>query len=87
MGKNHKNVCTGLNYIEQLLIFASAITWIVSVSAFSLVVGIPVGIACFIVGLKICTMIAVMKAYKSIAKKMKRKKKFVLLTKTKLNTV
>ena len=62
MGKNHKNVCTGLNYIEQLLIFASAITWIVSVSAFSLVVGITVGIACFIVGLKICTMIAVMKA-------------------------
>ena len=87
MGKNHKNVCTGLNYIEQLLIFASAITWIVSVSAFSLVVGIPVGIAFFIVGLKICTMIAVMKAYKSIAKKMKRKKKIVLLTKTKLNTI
>lgn len=70
MGKNHKNVWTGLNYIEQLLIFASAITWIVSVSAFSLVVGIPVDIACFIVGLKICTMIAVIKAYKSIAKKM-----------------
>ena len=33
--KNHKKVCTTLNYIERFLILGSTITGCVSISAFS----------------------------------------------------
>ena len=57
-------------------------------SAFSSLVGIPIGITSSAVGLKICTMTAGIKKYQSMIKK-KRKKhdKIVLLLKTKLNKV
>ena len=49
-----------LNYIEQLLAFASSF-------------GIPIGIISSAVGLKICAITAGIKKYKSIIKKKKKK--------------
>ena len=44
MSKNHKKVCTALNYTEHFLILASTITVLYSISAFSSLLGIPIGI-------------------------------------------
>ena len=57
-------------------------------SAFASLVRIPIGIASFTIGLKICVITAGIKKYKSIIKK-KRKKhdKIVLLPKSKLNSI
>ena len=52
MSKKHKKVCTTLNYIEHFLILGSTITGYVSISAFAFLVGIPIGIASYAVGLK-----------------------------------
>ena len=49
MSRKHKNVCTTLNYIENFLILASIITECVSVSAFSSLIGIPIGITSSVV--------------------------------------
>ena len=40
VSKNYKKVCTALNYMEYLLILASAVSGCVSVSAFASLVGI-----------------------------------------------
>ena len=50
MCKKHKNICTVLNRIDQLLILASAITGCVSICAFASLDGIPIAIASFAVG-------------------------------------
>ena len=44
ISKKHKNICTTLKYIEHLLILPFTMNGCVSVSAFSSVVGIPIGI-------------------------------------------
>ena len=44
MSKKHKNVCTTLNYIKQILILASKITGCVSISALASLPGISIGI-------------------------------------------
>ena len=44
MSKNHKKVSTTLNYIEDFLLLASAITKCISIFAFSSFLGIPIGI-------------------------------------------
>ena len=44
MSKKHKKFCMTLNYIEYLLILASVVTGCVSISAFSSLVGVPIGI-------------------------------------------
>ena len=49
--KKHKNVSTAVNYIEHLLILASAVTGCISISAFVSLVGIPMSIAGSAVGL------------------------------------
>ena len=41
MSKNHKKVCTTVNYIEHFLSLGSTITGCVSISAFASLVGIP----------------------------------------------
>ena len=46
--------CTTLNYIEHLLILASAVTGFISIPVFAYLVNIPIGIASSAVGLKIC---------------------------------
>ena len=63
------------------------ITGYVSISTFASLVGIPIGIASFAVGLKICALTAVIKKNKLIIlKKKKNHDKVVFLAKTKLNT-
>ena len=86
MRNKHKKVCATLNYIEHFLILASAVTGCISISAFASLVGIPIGIASFVIVLKVCATIAVIKKYKSIIKK-KRHNKIVLLVKSKLNSI
>ena len=50
--------------------------------------GLPIGITISEIGLKICTIIAGIKKYKSLIKKKKKKHdKTVLLAKTKLNSI
>ena len=47
-----KNVCISLNYIEHFLIQGSTITGCVSTTAFSSLVGIPIGNTRSAIGLK-----------------------------------
>ena len=44
MSRNHKKICTTLDYIEHFLILASAITGCISISAFASLIGIPIEI-------------------------------------------
>ena len=52
MNKKHKKVCMILNYIEHLLILISKIAGSASVPPFSSLVGISIGVASSVVGLK-----------------------------------
>ena len=61
MSKNHKKVCTTLNYIELFLILDSTITRCISISAFASLVGIPIGITSSVIGFKICAITAAVK--------------------------
>ena len=88
MSKNHKRVCTTLNYIEHFLILASTITGCISISAFVFLIGIPIGITSLGIGLKIYAITAGIKKCKLILKKKKKNHdKIVLLAKTKLNSI
>ena len=88
MSKNHIKVCATLNYIEHFLILGSTITGCISISAFASLVGIPIGLISSAVGLKIFSMTAGIKKYKSIVKKKKKKHhEIVLLAKSKLNSI
>ena len=78
MSKKYKKVCTTLNYIEHFLILASTITGCISITAFSSLIGIPIGITSSVIGLKICAIAAGIKKYKSIIKK-KKHDKIILL--------
>ena len=51
----------------------STVTGCVSISAFVSLIAIPVGIASFATGLKICAITARIRKYKSIIKKKKKK--------------
>ena len=53
MSKKHKDFVQ-LNYIEHIFILDSTISGCVSISAFTSLVGIPVGIMSSAIGLKIC---------------------------------
>ena len=59
MSKKHEEVCT--NYIERFLILASAVTRCASISAFSPLIGISIGITSSAIRLKICAIIAEIK--------------------------
>ena len=83
MSKKQKKVCTTLNYIENLLILASAIILCVSITDFVSLVGISIGIVIFALGLKICAINAGIKKCKLLRKK--KHDKLVLLAKAKLN--
>ena len=88
MRKKYKKTCKYLNYVENLLILASAVTRYVSISAFASLVCVPVGIASSAVGINICAITARIKDYKSIIKnKEKKRNKIVLLGIDKLNTI
>ena len=88
MRRNHKKVCTTLNYFEQFLILPSTVTGCISISAFASLLGVPIGITSSVIGLKICAVAAGIKKYKSIIKKKKKNyDKIVLLAKSKLDSI
>ena len=58
VSKKHKKTCATLNYVEHLLILASTVTWCVTISPFASLVGIPVSMASFAMGLKTCPVIS-----------------------------
>ena len=58
MSKKYKKTWKYLNYVEHLLILVSTITGYVSISEFSLLVCVPVGITSFAVGIKIFAITA-----------------------------
>ena len=66
----------------------STITGCVYISVLASLVGIPIRISSFAVGLKICSITAGIKKYKSIVKKKKKKyNQTVLSAKSKLNSI
>ena len=69
MSKKHKKVCRVLNYIEHLLTVIYTIIGWASISAFSSLVAILIGIMSSESGLKICAETTGIKKYKSIIKK------------------
>ena len=88
MSKKHKNVYRVLNHIEHLLILISTVAGCVSISTFTSLVGIPIGITSSAIRLKICVIISGIKKYKSVIKKKKKKHdKILSLAKSKLNSV
>ena len=64
MREKYKKTCKYLNYVELLLILASTVTLRVSISAFALLVAIPVGIMSSAVGVKICAISGGIKIYR-----------------------
>ena len=83
MSKKHKKVCTTLNYNEHFLILASVAIGYISISAFASLLGAPIEITSSAIGLRICSITAGIKNYKSIIKEKKSKHdKIVLLAKT-----
>ena len=74
-----------MNFIEHLLILVSAVTECVSISAFSSLAGISVGITSSATGLKICVIIVGIKKCNSVVKKKEKMlDEIVLLVKTAL---
>ena len=83
LSKKHKKVCTAQNYIEHFLALASTISGCIQISAFTYLVGIPIGITSSAIELKNCAITAAIKKYRSIIKKKKKKHdKMVLLAKS-----
>ena len=88
MSQKHKNVSPILNYIDHFLIFTSTNTGCILISAFSSLIGIPLGITSSTAGFKICASAAGIRKHKPIMKKNKNKHdKIVLLAKSKLNSI
>ena len=54
MNKKYKNTCGNLNYFDHCLLFISAVTGLVLISAIASLVGIPIGIKSSAVGLRMC---------------------------------
>ena len=73
MRKKHKKVCRVLNYIETLFIVVSTFSGCVSISVFTYLVAIPVGITSSAVRLKTCVINAGIIKDKSIIMKKKKK--------------
>ena len=86
MSEKHKNVSRILNYIDHSLIAISTIAGCVSISDFAPLVGILIRIASSAIESNICVITAMIKSYKLIVKKKrKRHNKIVSLAKSKLN--
>ena len=86
MNEKHKKLCRSLNYLERFIIFISAGSGCVSISAFALLVGVPIGIGRSAETLKICAIIAGIQ--ESISQSGKKKHSNIeLLANTELNTI
>ena len=86
MSKNHIKACKNLNYAEHLLTLASAITGFVSISAFTSLNTIPLGITRSAVGLKFVQSLKELRSIIQLSKKIKKHDQIVLPGKTKLDT-
>ena len=88
VGKKHKKDFKVLIYIEHSIIFVSAITGHVSISAFASVIGIPMGIKSTVVGLKTCAVTAGIRKYNSIIKKKRKNNEIIVsLARVKLSAI
>ena len=77
-----------MNYIEPLLILFSTFTGCISISDFTSLVGIPIGITNSAIGLNVCVITSGIKKYRSIIKRKKKQyDKILSLAKSKLNNV
>ena len=76
MSEKYKKTFKYLNYVENLLILVSTVvTGCSSISAFASWVDVLVAITGSAVGIKISAITAVIKKYKSIIEKKKKKKR------------
>ena len=73
MSNKHKKVCMTLNYIEHFLILTSVVTGCISTSAFASLLGIPIGITVYTIGLKICAITVGIRFISQWLKKRRRK--------------
>ena len=64
MSREHKKVCTNLNYIEHFLILASTVIVCISISAFASLLGISIEITSSATGSKTCAIPAGIKKKK-----------------------
>ena len=64
-----KKFCTTLNYTEHFLIFVSEVTGCISISTFTSLLIIPVGITSSAIGSQNCAITGGIKKYSSIIKK------------------
>ena len=64
-----------MDYFKNFLVFVSNISGCVSVSAFALLVGIPIGIASSAIGLKIGVITAKIASICQLSKKKKKKER------------
>ena len=71
MNDKVKKACRDLNYFKHFLIFISAVSQCVSISAFPSLVDVPVDISSSAIGIKIYSITAGIKKYKSVNKKKK----------------
>ena len=72
MKREHKTICTTLNYTEHFLILAFTITGCISISDFASLLGISIGIAISAIELNIFAIAEGIKKYKLIIKKRER---------------
>ena len=72
MSRKHKSLCTTLNCIEHFLILASTATGCISISAFSSLICIHIGITNSVIGLKISAVTAAIKNIRQWLRKRKR---------------
>ena len=78
MSRKHKTVCTTKSCIVHFVILASAITGCISISSFTSLLRIPIGITSSAIGSKICAIAAGMKKYKSIIEKKQKHDKSMI---------
>ena len=87
MSKKNKKVYTTLNYTENFFIFFSAVTGCISISVFTSLLSIPIGITTSAIRLKISAITVEIKGYRSIIKRKKKHGKIVFSTKIELNSI
>ena len=72
MSEKYKKTCMYMNYVENLLILASAITGCISISAFASLVGVSLGITNFAGRTKICAITAGLKSIDQLSRKRRK---------------
>ena len=87
MSRNHKEVCRALNYLKHFLVLVSAGGGCVSISAFVSLLGVPVGIANYALGLKFFAVNEELETISQSSQKGKKHENIKLLAKAKLNAI